>query len=95
MGKTELSRRYAHAHKSAYPGGICWLEVPAENVGIQILMFAQNNLGLILPEEEELPGKLHYCWQHWCEGEALLIYNDVTDYETQVKPFLPPDLAGE
>jgi len=93
VGKTELSRRYAHAHKFAYPGGICWLEVPAENVGIQILMFAQNNLGLILPEEAELPGKLHYCWQHWCEGEALLIYNDVTDYETQVKPFLPPDLS--
>ncbi|NEQ41398.1 MAG: tetratricopeptide repeat protein [Okeania sp. SIO3I5] len=93
VGKTELSRRYAHAHKSAYPGGICWLEVPAENVGIQILMFAQNNLGLILPEEEDLPGKLHYCWQNWSEGEALLIYNDVTDYETQIKPFLPPDLS--
>ncbi|NEQ36608.1 MAG: tetratricopeptide repeat protein [Okeania sp. SIO3I5] len=91
VGKTELSRRYAHAHKSAYPGGICWLEVPAENVGIQILRFAQNNLGLILPEEEDLEGRLRYCWQNWSEGEALLIYNDVTDYENQVKPFLPPD----
>ncbi|NES93195.1 MAG: ATP-binding protein [Okeania sp. SIO2B9] len=54
VGKTELSRRYAHANKSAYPGGICWLEVPTENVGIQILRFAENNLGLILPEEEDL-----------------------------------------
>ncbi|MGD1805785.1 tetratricopeptide repeat protein, partial [Dapis sp. BLCC M126] len=91
VGKTELSRRYALAHKSAYPGGICWLEVPAENVGIQILRFAQNNLGLILPEDENLEGRLRYCWQKWSEGEALLIYNDVTDYENQVKPFLPPD----
>ncbi|NES06402.1 MAG: tetratricopeptide repeat protein, partial [Okeania sp. SIO2F4] len=91
VGKTELSRRYAHAHKSAYPGGICWLEVPAENVGIQILRFAQNNLRLILPEEEDLLGRLRYCWQNWSGGEALLIYNDVTDYKTQVKPFLPPD----
>ena len=91
VGKTELSRRYAHAHKSVYPGGICWLEVPAGDVGIQILRFAQNNLGLILPEEEDLLGRLRYCWQNWSEGEALLIYNDVTDYENQVKPFLPPD----
>ncbi|MDJ0556737.1 MAG: tetratricopeptide repeat protein [Microcoleaceae cyanobacterium MO_207.B10] len=91
VGKTELSRRYALANKSAYPGGICWLEVPAENVGIQILRFAQNNLGLILPEEEDLLGRLRYCWQNWSGGEALLIYNDVTDYKTQVKPFLPPD----
>ncbi|MEM1169579.1 MAG: tetratricopeptide repeat protein [Cyanobacteria bacterium P01_H01_bin.35] len=91
VGKTELSRRYAHAHKSAYPGGICWLEVPAENVGIQILRFAQNNLQLTLPEEEDLEGRLRYCWQNWSEGEALLIYNDVTDYENQLKPFLPPD----
>ncbi|WP_205127317.1 tetratricopeptide repeat protein [Okeania hirsuta] len=91
VGKTELSRRYAHANKSAYPGGICWLEVPTENVGIQILRFAENNLGLILPEEEDL--KLRYCWQNWSEGEALLIYNDVTDYKSQVKPFLPPDLS--
>ncbi|OZH52174.1 hypothetical protein AFK68_26100 [Hydrocoleum sp. CS-953] len=91
VGKTELSRRYALAHKSAYPGGICWLEVPAENVGIQILRFAQNNLQLILPEEEDLLGRLRYCWQNWSGGEALLIYNDVTDYESQVKPFLPPD----
>jgi len=91
VGKTELSRRYAHAHKSAYPGGICWLEVPGENVGIQILRFAQNNLGLILPEQEDLEGRLHYCWQYWSGGEALLIYNDVTDYENQVKRFLPPD----
>ncbi|MGD1808049.1 DUF2225 domain-containing protein [Dapis sp. BLCC M126] len=91
VGKTELSRRYALANKSAYPGGICWLEVPAENVGIQILRFAQNNLRLILPEEEDLLGRLRYCWQNWSRGEALLIYNDVTDYQTQVKPFLPPD----
>ncbi|MGD1701782.1 tetratricopeptide repeat protein [Dapis sp. BLCC M229] len=91
VGKTELSRRYALAHKSAYPGGICWLEVPAENVGIQILRFAQNNLGLILPEDEDLLGRLRYCWQYWSGGEALLIYNDVTDYKSQVKPFLPPD----
>ncbi|MDY7006878.1 MAG: NB-ARC domain-containing protein [Cyanobacteriota bacterium] len=95
VGKTELSRRYAHAHKSAYPGGICWLEVPAGNVGIQILRFAQNNLGLTLPEEEDLDleERLRYCWQYWSEGEALLIYNDVTDYKSQVKPFLPPDLS--
>ncbi|MGD1717627.1 tetratricopeptide repeat protein, partial [Dapis sp. BLCC M172] len=93
VGKTELSRRYARANKSAYPGGICWLEVPAENVGIQILRFAQNNLQLILPEDEDLQGRLRYCWQYWSEGEALLIYNDVTDYKSQVKPFLPPDLS--
>ena len=93
VGKTELSRRYAYANKSAYPGGICWLEVPTENVGIQILRFAQNNFQLIFSSDQDLSERLRYCWQKWSEGKTLLIYNDVTDYKTQVNPFLPPDLS--
>ena len=93
IGKTELCRRYAYAHKSAYPGGICWLEVPTENAGIQILRFAENNFQLVFSSDQDLPERLRYCWQKWSEGNTLLIYNDVTDYNTQVKPFLPPDLS--
>ncbi|ABG51079.1 NB-ARC [Trichodesmium erythraeum IMS101] len=93
VGKTELCRRYAYAHKSAYPGGICWLEAPTENAGIQILRFAQNNFQLVFSSDQDLPERLRYCWQKWSEGNTLLIYNDVTDYNTQAKPFLPPDLS--
>ena len=33
--------------------------------------------------------KLNYCWQHWLEGNVLLIYDDVQSYES-IKPYLPP-----
>ncbi|MGB3191516.1 MAG: tetratricopeptide repeat protein, partial [Limnoraphis sp.] len=33
--------------------------------------------------------QLTYCWQHWAEGEVLLIVDDVTAYKQQVKPYLP------
>ncbi|NWF60756.1 MAG: hypothetical protein HXY43_16220 [Fischerella sp.] len=40
----------------------------------------------------QLHDKLKYCWQNWRSGEALLVFDDVTDYAQQVKPYLPPDL---
>ena len=48
VGKTELALQYARFHLQlrTYPGGICWLRVRQEDVGIQILQFARAYLGL-------------------------------------------------
>jgi predicted ATPase len=40
VGKTELALQYAIAHPKAYPGGICWLEARAQNIGDQIVRFS-------------------------------------------------------
>jgi|GEM_PF-579106 len=48
VGKTELALQYAIAHQNAYPGGICWLEAK-QNIGDQIVDFAEANLGINPP----------------------------------------------
>ncbi|WP_085960673.1 tetratricopeptide repeat protein [Cylindrospermum stagnale] len=93
VGKTELALQYAlhHWEQSTYPGGVCWLRVRNEDVGIQILQFARQELGLQLPEDLDLPAKINYCWRQWPEGEVLVVLDDVSTYQ-QVEAYLPPSL---
>jgi hypothetical protein len=32
---------------------------------------------------------VRFCWQHWPQGEALIVLDDVTDYQA-ITPYLPP-----
>jgi tetratricopeptide (TPR) repeat protein len=89
IGKTELAVQYATRHKDNYSGGLCWLQCRAGDVGTQIVNFALSRLGLTIPEVVEPPDRIGYCWQHWKEGQVLLIYDDVTDYQ-EIAPLLPP-----
>ncbi|GCL54469.1 hypothetical protein NIES3806_18110 [Microcystis aeruginosa NIES-3806] len=92
VGKTELALQYAlhHKKKSTYPGGICWIGVQAETVGVQLLNFAKSLLGLFPPEDLNLRGQLDYCWARWQPpGDVLLILDDVHQYE-EIKDYLPP-----
>ena len=91
IGKTELALQYAmtHLQQQTYPGGLCWLQARNEEVGSQIVSFALSRLGLTLPDGLELQEQVGFCWSHWCSGEVLLVFDDVTDYEV-VAPFLPP-----
>ncbi|MEH2286445.1 tetratricopeptide repeat protein [Nostoc sp.] len=91
VGKTELATQYAKQHLQNYQGGVCWLSAQAINVEIQILRFAQLKFNLIAPDEWELADRLRYCWQNWQQGEVLLVFDDVTDYKTQVQPYIPPE----
>ncbi|WP_416666328.1 tetratricopeptide repeat protein [Egbenema bharatensis] len=92
IGKTELALQYAlhHLQQATYPGGFCWLRARESEVGTQIVNFARSRLGLKLPEDLDLDNQIGFCWQHWREGEVLLILDDVTDYSL-VKPYLPSD----
>jgi hypothetical protein len=91
IGKTELALQYAWRewHNETYPGGICWLNALTSDSALQILNFASQYLKLTLPEEGTLRERVRYCWQNWPEGDALIIFDDVRDYQ-QIKPYLPP-----
>ncbi|WP_162561054.1 tetratricopeptide repeat protein [Microcystis aeruginosa] len=92
VGKTELALQYAlyHKKKSTYPGGICWIGVQAETVGVQLLNFAKSLLGLFPPEDLNLRGQLDYCWARWQPpGDVLLILDDVHQYG-EIQDYLPP-----
>ena len=91
IGKTELARQYAQNHwsRDTYPGGVCWLQARDANVAAQLVSFARARLGVNLPDGLELVEQVAFCWQHWPPGEALIIFDDVVDYE-RVQPYLPP-----
>lgn len=91
VGKTELATQYVKQHLQNYQGGVCWLSAQGIDVGIQILIFAELKFKLIAPDDWELADRLRYCWQNWQQGEVLLVFDNVTDYKTQVQSYLPPE----
>lgn len=94
VGKTELATQYALLHLllQTYSGGICWLRARDEDVGIQIVRFAEVKLGLKISENWDLAKQVDFCWSSWPEGDVLVVLDDVNDY-SQVEPYLPPQLS--
>ncbi|MGI2909587.1 tetratricopeptide repeat protein, partial [Tolypothrix sp. VBCCA 56010] len=91
VGKTELAIQYSllHLQLHNYPGGICWLRAREEDMGVQIVQFARTDLSLQPPDDLELPERVRWCWQHWQQGDTLLVLDDVKNYK-DIKPYLPP-----
>ncbi|MCF4968039.1 tetratricopeptide repeat protein [Nostoc sp. CMAA1605] len=87
VGKTELAVQYANSHRVTYQGGICWLSA-VQDVGVQLVQFAVNKLQLKPPEELDLFGRVQYCLSNWREGEVLLIIDNVTNYQKEVRRYL-------
>jgi tetratricopeptide (TPR) repeat protein len=91
IGKTELAVQYALSHyqKQTYPGGVCWLQARDLDLGSQITRFALTQLGLTIPDDLELADQVAFCWRRWPTGDALVVLDDVTDYQA-IGPYLPP-----
>ncbi len=91
VGKTELALQYAidQLHQGQYPAGICWLRARDREIATEIVNFAQVHLGLSLPDQMEIEDQVGFCWQRWPQGEALVVLDDVTDYQA-IAPYLPP-----
>jgi len=91
VGKTELALQYAQLHLllNTYSGGVCWLRARDEDIGLQIVRFAEAKLGIKPPEDWKLQDQVDFCWSRWHEGNVLLILDDVNDY-TKIEPYLPP-----
>lgn len=81
IGKTELALQYAFQHlkQKTYPGGICWLRA-REDLGSQIVAFANVHLDLKPPEDLELSQRVAWCWSRWPEQNTLIIIDDVQQY---------------
>jgi hypothetical protein len=94
IGKTELARQYAWSHyeQGTYSAGICWLQAREQDLGSQIVKFAQVHLGLNIRDDLELSGQVADCWQRWTPGNVLVIFDDVTDYGA-IASYLPPQEA--
>jgi hypothetical protein len=91
IGKTELALQYAieQLQQGQYPAGFCWLRARDREIATDIVTFAQVHLGLSLPDQLEIEDQVRFCWQRWPEGEALVVLDDVTDYQA-ISPYLPP-----
>jgi NB-ARC domain len=91
IGKTELALQYAIDQKNQgyYPAGLCWLRARDREVATELLTFAQTHLGLNIPEQLEIDAQVRFCWRMWPQGEALIVLDDVTDYQA-IEPYLPP-----
>ena len=91
VGKTELALQYAYnkLREEAYPGGICWVQARVQDVGIGILEFARNQLGLPQPPEllNTVPQQVKWVCDRWQGKPVLLVLDDVVDYEA-VQPYL-------
>jgi AAA-like domain/NB-ARC domain len=90
ISTTELALQYAikQLQQGQYPAGICWLRARDREIAIDIVTFAQFHLGLSLPDQLEINEQVRFCWQWWPEGEALVILDDVIDYQA-ITPYLP------
>lgn len=91
VGKTELALQYAYQNLQAntYPGGLCWINVRAQDVGLGMLEFARTQLGLPEPPDnlETLLEKVQWVCRRWQGKPILVVLDDVTDYEA-VEPYL-------
>jgi tetratricopeptide (TPR) repeat protein len=91
IGKTELALQYAIAqleHQN-YPAGLCWLTCRAQEIATQIVSFAKTKLLLTIPDDLEAKEQVDLIWRCWPEGDALLILDNVTDYNA-IALYLPP-----
>jgi tetratricopeptide (TPR) repeat protein len=91
VGKTELALQYAYSklREEAYPGGICWIQASVQDMGIGILDFARNQLGLPQPPEilNTVPQQVKWVCDRWQGKPILLVLDDVVDYQA-VQPYL-------
>ncbi|MGK7883262.1 MAG: tetratricopeptide repeat protein [Crocosphaera sp.] len=89
VGKTELAVQYALRYQQNYLGGICWIEAKRSDIMGQIISFCQS-VDINPPDYlQTIQDRLNYCWNHWLEGDVLLIFDDVQSYNN-IKNSLPP-----
>lgn len=89
VGKTELVTQYALRYIKEFSGGICWISARETDVGSQIVKFARSFLNPPPSPNEEIRKQVNECWLRWREGNVLIIFDDVTDFD-RIKPYFPP-----
>jgi tetratricopeptide (TPR) repeat protein len=98
VGKSELAVQYARwrLREGDYRGGVVWLA--GERAGIELLGFAKAQFfpDVDLAQLGDLREQLAFIWSRWPVPDVppesvLLVFDDVTDYRSQVADLLPSD----
>ncbi|MEM1425098.1 MAG: tetratricopeptide repeat-containing protein [Cyanobacteria bacterium P01_H01_bin.130] len=95
VGKTELAVQYGRSRAEDFAGGVVWL--PGERLVSELLALARqwflttadlDYLARLSSEGEQV----QFCWSRWPgdRERVLVIVDDVVDFATQVKSFVPP-----
>ncbi|MBD2365128.1 tetratricopeptide repeat protein [Anabaena minutissima FACHB-250] len=90
VGKTEVVLQYALNSLELYPGGICWIYAKNQDIASQIIGFARIYLQISPSKDLSVEDQLRLCWNYWSRKSSLIIFDDVSSYES-VKLFLPPN----
>lgn len=91
IGKTELALQYAMTQfkEGQYPAGLCWLRARDQEIATQIVSFAKTKLLLTIPDDLEAKEQVELIWGQWPECDALIVFDDVTNYNA-IQTYLPP-----
>jgi hypothetical protein len=98
MGKSELARQYGKLHLDDYAGGVGIFEAAQFGESLRDFMQLRFCEDGDLRHFTKLETQVEEGWQQWqkfCGEEkiALILIDDVTEYQTQVLPYLPKSLG--
>jgi tetratricopeptide (TPR) repeat protein len=98
MGKSELARQYGKLHLDDFAGGVGIVNAAHFAEDIREFMQPRFCEDRDLRYERTLKAQVAEGWQAWqkfCGAErlALIIIDDVKDYQTEVAPYLPTNLG--
>ena len=91
IGKTELALQYGWQEwkKGTYLGGVCWVNVKSNDPSSDITSFFEHKLKLGEPKGTTPVEKVQDCWSNWANGDVLIIFDDVQNFQ-QILEYLPP-----
>jgi tetratricopeptide (TPR) repeat protein len=89
VGKSELAKEFARLNRDRYSGGTFWLDASTGAIPIHMATIGRNILNLPFPPDTPLNDQGSRTFHHLGAEPALLIYDNVNDFE-DVKPWLPP-----
>jgi tetratricopeptide (TPR) repeat protein len=98
VGQTELALHYGKVYGADYAGGV--VSFGAAGFGENLRDWLQVNFSdrdlRYLPSVEQQVALGWQQWQEFCgPRSALIIIDDVTDYQGQVQPYLPPEAGPD
>lgn len=95
VGKTELVRQYSRSVecRSHFSGGVFYIDTRnRQNIADEIVALTKWKFNRDLPAELSTQQKVTACWDTWKRQTeyVLMIFDDVSGFAEQIKPYLPP-----
>ena len=94
IGKTQIAIEYCHRYRSAFEGGVFWLDASSPEsllVGYAALAVDLGKVGRDVPAEDAARAFL----QHLAQSSGWLVVLDNADEPVDIRPLLPPTTGGQ